>query len=234
MKMPRPLPKVKRVFPKRPRRATLSARPGLGVGMAPLFLVVEGLDGSGGTTQAARLATWLRVQGRTVVETCEPSPGPIGRFIRASLGDPAREVSDAALSWLFAADRHDHLAGVVLPALNAGSDVVSDRYLLSSLAYQGASVGLARVAELNADFRAPDLTIFLELDPVVSLARVTSRGAPAERFEALDRLTTVRAAYMSALELVIDRGERVVSIDASGTPDEVSAAIQAAVSALRP
>lgn len=202
--------------------------------MTPLFLVVEGLDGSGGTTQAARLAAWLRSQGRPVVETAEPSGGPIGRFIRNTLGDPAREVSDAALSWLFAADRHDHLAGVVQPALDAGSDVVSDRYLLSSLAYQGATVGLTRVAELNAGFRAPDLTLFLELDPEVSLARVTARGAPRERFEALDALRAVRLAYDAALELVLGRGERVARIDASGTPDQVADAVIAAVTAVRP
>lgn len=200
--------------------------------MRPLFLVVEGLDGSGGTTQAGRLSAWLRSLGRPVVETCEPSPGPIGRFIRASLGDPARGVSDAALGWLFAADRHDHLQDVIAPALAAGSDVVSDRYLLSSLAYQGATLGLARVAELNAGFRAPDLTLFLDLPPEVSLARVAARGEPRERFEALDRLQTVRTAYEGALALVLARGERVAHLDASGSPDEVAARVRAAVEPL--
>lgn len=197
--------------------------------MPPLFLVVEGLDGSGGTTQARRLAAALRAMGRPVHETCEPSPGPIGRFIREALRDPGGGVSDAALAWLFAADRRDHLDHEITPALARGADVVSDRYLLSSLAYQSAALGLQAVADLNRPFRAPDLTIFLDLDPQVSLSRVRARGEPAERFEALERLTGVRASYEAALALVTARGERVARVDASGTPDEVAAAVLDAV-----
>ncbi len=200
--------------------------------MAPLFLVVEGLDGSGGTTQSARLAAVLRARGRSVLQTCEPSPLPIGQLIRSALRDPTLGVSDAALAWLFAADRHDHLAQRVRPALAAGSDVLSDRYLLSSLAYQSAAVGMDRVLTLNAGFAAPDLTIFLDLSPEASLARVRARGEPAERFEQLDRLATVRASYEAAIALLEARGERIARIDASGTPDEVAAAVWAAVAPL--
>lgn len=200
--------------------------------MRPLFLVVEGLDGSGGTTQSGRLAAALRAAGRPVLQTCEPSPLPIGRFIREALRDPGRGVSDAALAWLFAGDRHEHLAQVVKPALQAGSDVVSDRYLLSSLAYQSPSVGWDTVLALNAPFPAPDLTIFLDLDPEVSLSRVRARGEPAERFEALERLAEVRARYEEAMTILLERGERVARIDAAGSPDAVEAAVRAAVGPL--
>jgi dTMP kinase len=200
--------------------------------MRSLFLVVEGLDGSGGTTQVGRLAAALRSRGRSVVETCEPSPLPIGRLIRSALRDPSLGVSDAALAWLFAGDRHEHVEQVVQPALRAGSDVISDRYLLSSLAYQSGAVGLQRVLSLNDGFPAPDLTIFLDLPVEVSLARVRARGEPAERFEALERLSAVRAAYETALETLRARGERIAHIDASGTPEEVGEAVLSAVTAL--
>lgn len=200
--------------------------------MRPLFLVIEGLDGSGGTTQVRRLASWLRVQGAEVVETCEPSPGPIGRFIRAALSDPGSAVSDAALAWLFGADRRDHLDRVILPALARGACAVSDRYLLSSLAYQAPAVGMERVASINADFRAPDLTIFLDLDLDECLARIHARGEGIERFEARDRLALVLASYERALDFCAARGERVLRLDASGSPDEVAARVVAAVEPL--
>lgn len=200
--------------------------------MPPLFLVVEGLDGSGGTTQVARLANALRAQGRAVVQTCEPSPLPIGRLIREALRDPALGVSDAALAWLFAGDRHEHLSQVIRPALQDGQDVISDRYLLSSLAYQSGAVGLERVLELNAGFPAPDLTLFLDLAPEVSLARVQARGEPQERFEQLERLAAVRAAYERAIAVCLSRGEKIARIDASGSPDEVAARIWSAVQGL--
>jgi dTMP kinase len=203
--------------------------------MHSLFFAMEGIDGSGGTTQTAKLVAWLEAHGASeVLTTCEPSPGPVGRFIRSALaqGNPESRLGDSVLPYLFAADRRDHLDREIIPVLQRGGVVVTDRYYLSSLAYQSLSVGLARVVALNDGFRRPDLTIFLDLDPEVSLARIEARGEPLERFEALDRLREVREAYTAAIVHCRTDGESVVRIDASGTADEVHARVVAEVSAL--
>lgn len=200
--------------------------------MGAPFLVIEGLDGSGGTTQARLLAAWLRARGLDVVETCEPSPGPVGQLIRQILADPSSPVGDPVLAWLFAGDRRDHLDRVVLPALARGAAVLSDRYLLSSLAYQGPTVGMDLVASLNASFPAPDLTLFLTLDPEVALARVLARGATLDRFEVLERQRQVRETYEQAITRVEALGHRVARLDASGPAESVAVAVQAAVAAI--
>ncbi|MCK6503019.1 dTMP kinase [Myxococcota bacterium] len=197
--------------------------------MRPLFIAVEGLDGSGGTTQVKLLADWLRAQGRPVHVTAEPSTGPVGRFIRQALADPQARVGDAVLPYLFAADRRDHLDREVLPALERGEHVVSDRYKHSSLAYQSLCMGLSQVAELNSRFRAPDLTLLLDLDPETCLQRILARGEPRDRFEALDRLRAVHDSYEAVVVLTRSQGERVCRVDAQGSVEQVHARVVAAV-----
>jgi dTMP kinase len=192
--------------------------------MKPRFLVIEGLDGSGGTTQTARLTAWLAENGcPSVVTTREPSDGPVGRFVRSSLrlNKPGERIGDSVLPYLFAADRRDHLDRVILPALEAGSCVVSDRYYHSSLAYQSLSVGLHAVADLNRGFRAPDLTVFLDLQPEVCLERILARGGQRDRFEELERLRHTADAYDAVLLLCRTRGERLIRVDANGTRDAI-------------
>ena len=130
--------------------------------MAAVFIAMEGLDGSGGTTQTRLLADWLKAKGISEVHTtAEPSSGPVGRFIRTAL-NPEHEASaigDAVLPFLFAGDRRDHLDREIIPALQRGAVVITDRYYHSSLAYQSLAVGLPAVASLNERFRAPDITI---------------------------------------------------------------------------
>ena len=99
--------------------------------------------------------------------------------------------------------------------------MVSDRYYHSSLAYQALSVGLPMVAELNANFRAPDITFFLYLSPEVSFERVQLRGLPVERFETLDRLRSVADAYQTVLAYSRSRGERIITIDATKSIEEI-------------
>lgn len=199
--------------------------------MRPSFIAIEGLDGSGGTTQARLLADWLEAQGTAVCRTHEPSKGPAGLFIRAALdpADPASILGDNVLPYLFAADRRDHLDREILPALGRGEHVVTDRYYHSSLAYQSLSVGLHLVAELNRDFRAPDLTIFLDLTPESCLERIHARGAPIERFEALDRLRQIHDAYQSVLVHCRAHGEKIARIDALGSVEAVHERVLAAV-----
>jgi len=116
-----------------------------------------------------------------------------------------------------------------MPRLEDGHCVISDRYLHSSLAYQSLVMGLAAVSELNARFRAPDLTLLLDLDPEVCLQRILARGEPRDRFEALDRLRAVHDAYDGVVVLARSRGERLVRVDASGSVDQVHARVVAAV-----
>ena len=195
--------------------------------MTPLFFVIEGLDGSGGTTQSRLLQEWLEASGYPSTLTQEPSNGPIGQFIRQALSysGTASSVGDNVFPYLFAADRRDHLDREILPTLEKGRHVVSDRYYHSSLAYQALSVGLPLVAELNAPFRAPDITFFLYLSPEVSFERVQLRGQPVERFETLDRLRSVSDAYQTVLAHCRSRGERIITIDATRSIEEIHQAI---------
>jgi len=201
--------------------------------MRPSFIAIEGLDGSGGTTQAGLLADWLEAEGTPVQRTHEPSKGPAGLFLRAALhpSDPASVLGDNVLPYLFAADRRDHLDREILPALARRTHVVTDRYYHSSLAYQSLSVGLHLVAELNRDFRAPDLTIFLDLSPEACLERIHARGAPVERFEALDRLRQIHDAYEAVLVHCRARGEKIARVDALGSIEAVHGRVLTAVRA---
>lgn len=203
--------------------------------MKGFFFVIEGLDGSGGTTQSRMLADWLLSDGdrSEVVLTHEPSTGPVGVFLRSALrvGGNAGQLSDAVLPYLFAADRRDHLDRLVIPALRRNAVVVSDRYYHSSLAYQSLTVGLARVARLNADFRKPDLTIYLDLSPETCLERIIARGGELERFETLDRLRSVAEAYDSILVHCRASGETIIRVDASPDIDTVHQAVINAVQA---
>ena len=200
--------------------------------MRSVFIDIEGIDGSGGTTQARLLARWFESRGwPEVVLTCEPTDGPVGRFIRHALDpkDPAAILGDAVFPYLFAADRRDHLDRLVLPALERGCAVVTDRYTHSSLAYQSLSVGLAEVAALNARFPPADLVIHLVLDPEECLRRIQARGRELDRFEALDRLRRVQEAYDAVIVHARASGERVVRVDARGSVEAVHARVVAAV-----
>lgn len=200
--------------------------------MTAIFIAMEGLDGSGGTTQTRLLAEWLRSKGPSEVHTTsEPSTGPVGRFIRTAL-NPEHEASaigDAVLPYLFAGDRRDHLDREIIPALQRGATVITDRYYHSSLAYQSLAVGLPLVASLNERFRPPDITLFLDLEPEISLARIEARGEALERFEALDKLRQIQEAYYAVLVHCRTRGENVVRINADATVEDVHAAVVAAV-----
>jgi len=196
------------------------------------FIVLEGLDGAGTTTQGARLAGWLRAAGREVVETREPTAGPIGRLIRSSLRGEPDAPSERALPWMFAADRADHLDRLVLPALARGAWVVADRYLHSSLAYQSLVVPLDEVYVLNRTFRVPDLTLFVEVPVEVALGRIEARGGPREIFEHRERLIAIRDAYHRVVERLRARGDVIVEVDGTTTIEAVEAEIRAHVSGL--
>jgi len=205
-----------------------------------LFLVLEGLDGAGTTTQASRLCAWLTARGRKAHLTAEPSRGPVGTEIRHVLSGRLRgaaggEFDPRALALLFAADRLDHWTSEIRPRLEEGHDVVSDRYVLSSLAYQAVSTGdAAWVAALNAKAPAPDLTLFLRVRPAVALRRRYAASTVREIFEVPAFQRRVHRAYGQALSHIVDAGERVADLDGEQPVDRVAGAIARAVETILP
>ncbi len=192
------------------------------------FVVIEGLDGAGTTTQCAALARALRAQGREVVTTREPSDGPIGTMIRQaltgrlSLSQGKGPLTPETLALLFAADRVDHVASQIEPALNRGAVVLSDRYLLSSLAYQGAQVPIGWVAEINRRARTPGLTLFLEIEPTAAAKRRAARGGNPELYETLSIQRRTAKQYRAAIALRRKAGETIVVLDGGGSAEEVT------------
>jgi len=201
-----------------------------------VFIALEGGEGAGKTTQARLLAIWLRDQGYDVITTREPGATKIGMRLRAILLDTAHTgLSARAETLLYAADRAEHVSSVILPALERGAVVVTDRYVDSSLAYQGAGrhQPTAEVAKLNqwaTGGLAPDLTVLLDMPPAGGLGR---RARSADRLEAepLDFHERVRRGFLSLADAEPDR---YLVLDASQSPEDVSRAIQERVRDMLP
>lgn len=170
-----------------------------------LFIAFEGIDGSGTTTQVALLTDWLRSRGHRVHPTREPSDGPVGVTLRQILkhrlvvpvsDGRSRPFDPGAVALLFAADRLDHLDAEVVPRLEDGQTVISDRYVYSSLAYQSLELDLEWVSAINGRAQHPDLTVFLRLEPGRALERIGSRqGEARELYEQEETLARVTATY---------------------------------------
>lgn len=196
--------------------------------MNGLFIAFEGGEGSGKSTQVKRLAEALG----DVVVTRQPGGTEAGKVIRQLLLDPDSVLDDRAEALLYAADRAQHVAEVIRPALAAGHIVISDRYVDSSIAYQAYGrtmdrdwiVGLSRWATSGL---VPDLTILLDIDPAVGLARAARRGA-VDRLEAEtpDFHWRVRAAYLG---LAYAEPDRYLIVEATWSVDEIAAVIAARV-----
>jgi dTMP kinase len=193
-----------------------------------LFVALDGPDGGGKTTQAARLAAWLRAQDRAVINCRDPGGTPLGDRLRdLVLKRSDLKISLRAEMLLYMASRAQLVEDVIRPALAEGLVVISDRYLLANLVYQGHAGGLD-LDELRQVGRAstgglwPDLTIVLDVPRAVAEARV---GAPRDRIE--DRPLTFRERVRSGfLELARSYPSPVVVIDGTAGPDEVAARIQ--------
>ena len=205
------------------------------------LVVLEGLDGAGTTTQAARLADRLRAAGRRVHLTAEPSAGPVGALIRQILrgriggGRGGKEpFSGSGLALLFAADRQDHLHTEIAPKLADGIDVVCDRFTMSSLAYQGAQLGdMDWVAGVNREAAAADLVIFLRVRPEVALRRRHAASVDREIFEVDAFQRKVARRYDEAIGRLRGAGDRVVEVDCEAPVAEVTDAVWDAVRRLR-
>lgn len=203
-----------------------------------VFVVIEGIDGAGTTTQAERYAAHQRGLGREVHVTREPSTGPIGTLIREILtGKTAARSAKSAemMALLFAADRLDHNLTEIDPHLERGAIVLSDRYDLSSLAYQSAATSgslpreelLAWIASSNRFARRPDVTLVVDVPADVAAARRKHRGGAEELYEVAALQARLAAAYARAEELV--PGDRVVHVDGSGSLDEVELLVRGAL-----
>jgi dTMP kinase len=198
------------------------------------FIVFEGLDGAGTTTQSELLATALRAKGRVVHLAHQPSGGVVGLLIRQILaGRTATQKADGKLdvvdervmALLFAADRLDHLTSQIEPRLARGEDVILDRYVLSSLAYQGATVSHEFIQAANRFARKADLTLFLYVPAQIAIERVRKRGAKLERYETAAQMQQIEREY----NRLVGTDASVVAIDGTRSIPEVSELCLAAV-----
>jgi len=201
-----------------------------------VWITLEGGDGVGKTTQARMLEAWLGERGRTVVRTREPGGTEVGELVRDIVLHHRGEIAPRAEALLYAADRAHHVATLVRPALARGEVVLQDRYLDSSVAYQGAGRVLdadevRRLSLWATEGALPDLTILLDLDPAVARRRIDASDRPFDRLEAeaAEFHTRVREAFLA---LAGDEPDRFFVVDAALPVDEIAARIRARVEGL--
>ncbi|WP_448809226.1 dTMP kinase [Agromyces bauzanensis] len=201
-----------------------------------VFITFEGGDGSGKTTQAERLEAWFAGQGRTVVRTREPGGTDVGVEVREIVLHHRGDIAPRAEALLYAADRAHHVATLVRPALERGDVVIQDRYIDSSVAYQGAGRVLdpeevRRISEWATEGLRPDLTVLLDLDADAARGRLDRARTRYDRLEAeaSEFHDRVRAAY---LELADAEPGRFLVVDASLPVDEIADVIRERVANL--
>lgn len=205
--------------------------------MTGRFIVIEGIDGAGTTTQVGRLVDRLRKKNVPARGTREPSDGPVGTLIRQVLAGRVVVPGGRAPGWatmalLFAADRVDHVEAEIEPALANGGVVISDRYDASSLAYQsvtsggGGDAAVKWIAEINLQARRPDLTIVLDVSADIAGARREARGEPAQLYEQNETQRALAVFYKDLARYLPQ--DRIILVDAAGTADDVEAAVYAA------
>jgi dTMP kinase len=188
-----------------------------------IFIVLEGLDGCGTTTQAALLKEWFAGDGAkygSCAVTCEPTAGPAGSLARMALNHRLR-LDNYTLALLFAADRTDHVYkksdGGQEPGLACrlaqGTHVISDRYLLSSLAYQSLDLPMDWIFQINSQVIKPDLTVYLDIDPETAQERLNRGRLHQDLYEALETQRRVRRQYEEAIGLLLKDGQQISRID---------------------
>jgi dTMP kinase len=199
-----------------------------------LFVTFEGGDGVGKTTQATLLENWLRSTGRTVVRTREPGGTEVGVLIRDIVLHHRGEVAPRAEALLYAADRAHHIASVVRPALDRGEVVIQDRYLDSSVAYQGAGreIDPQEIRDLSlwaSGGLLPEVTVLLDLDHGAARRRLDADDKPFDRLESEEASfhDRVRTAFLA---LAAAEPDRFLVVDASLPADEIAQAVRARVS----
>ena len=188
------------------------------MGARGFFICVEGLDGCGKTTQTKLLVRRLRRKRYDAIYTAEPSRGKIGKFIKRHCLHGEKRVSSIIEALLFAADRFEHVEDVIVPAIGKGKIVVSDRYVYSSLAYQGAAgLDLKWIEKVNEHAIHPDLAFFIDVKPEIVVKRLKPKKSVMENLQTQQK---VREVYMKFVE----NGE-LVKIDGNGSVQEVAESI---------
>lgn len=192
-----------------------------------LFIVIEGIDGTGKSTQTKRLGEWFVSQGREVVLSREPTDGPWGKKLRESAATGRLSPEDELQYFLN--DRRQHVEEKILPALAEGKVVILDRYYFSTMAYQGSrGFDPAEIRRLNEQFApVPDILLILDLDVGTAHCRIGHRGDSVNEFEKKESLERCREIFLSLKD---EKFVRV--IDSNADPEEVSASIRQAVGAI--
>jgi len=181
------------------------------MGKRGAFICIEGIDASGKTTQAKILARKLRRRGIDAVYTTEPSKGKVGKFIRRHVLDREKRVPIVLEALLFAADRVDHLENEVKPAIQEGKTVVCDRYVYSSLAYQGgAGLTLDWIQRINQFALVPDLAIFLDVSPEIVLRRLKRKKTVMETGANLQKVREVYLKMVKEGKMITLQGDKPI------------------------
>jgi len=179
------------------------------MGKRGLFICVEGLDGCGKTTQTKLLVERLREKGYDAMYTAEPSSRKIGQFIKEYCLHGEKRVSSIVEALLFAADRFEHVEKEVVPALNEGKLVVSDRYVYSSLAYQGAAgLDLEWIEEINEHAIRPDIAVFIDVETETVIRRLKPKKSVMENLETQRKVREVYMGFVEKGELVRINGNK--------------------------
>ena len=189
------------------------------------FIAIEGIDGSGISTQAQLLSDTLTADGHKALLTREPTEGPVGSVIGQILQKRLSGFeSEQTMALLFAADRLDHLSSTVDLALRDSINVVSQRYYLSTLAYQSEHLDLDWIWAVNMHARTPDLTIYLSVPSRVADARIPSRWV-RQRYESTDNLRRVSDRFEAAIAFLRDQGAHIVEVDGTLAVGDVHAQV---------
>ncbi|MHC1605708.1 MAG: dTMP kinase [Candidatus Methanofastidiosia archaeon] len=193
------------------------------------FIVIEGIDGSGLSTQAGKLKEALSKEGWITYLTKEPTDGPAGGVVRLALKKRIN-ISSETFALLFAADRVDHLKRDILPKLDAGVNVICDRYYFSNFAYQGIDTDRKWLMEINSKCIVPDIVIFLDVPPFICKKRMELSRMHVEYYEELPKLEKVREQYVEVMELFKREGINIVTIDGNRPISQVNEEIIGIVS----
>jgi len=191
-----------------------------------LFIALEGIDGSGKSTQTKLLTEKLTAQGHKVYSTFEPTDNAIGKMIRNIFRGEVK-ADHRVIAGLFVADRLDHLLNEeygIVKKLEAGYTVICDRYCFSSYAYQGVHMDMDWVIQANAmsaQTLRPDINIFIDVSPEISMQRLNSSRDNIEIYETLDNLKLVRAKYEEAFTK-LQRAENIFKVNGDRTPDLIA------------
>lgn len=195
------------------------------------LIIIEGMDGSGTTTQTKMLAHYLGSLGYKVSSSAEPTNSPIGQEIRKWLKEPIEKEPYllTMLALCFAADRMHHINFSLAPALKTHDFVLVDRYVMSSMVYQGLHLPASFVAEINKFALKPDITLLLDTPPKIAYERITIRQGPKDFYESMPMLIKLRDRYLHFAQL---EPKNIAIIDGSTNPDQVHAHVMSIISNL--